>query len=1083
MVLSDTSIKRPVFASVISLMLVVLGIAALMRLPIREYPAIDPPIVSVTTIYRGASNEVVESRVTELIEGAVSGIEGVKQITSQSREERSSVVIEFRLGRDIDAASADVRDRVSRVLGRLPTGVETPVIAKVDSDSRPIVWFTLSSERLNQIELSDYATRYLRDRLSIVPGVASVFISGERRISMRIWLDRSALAARGLTVEDVETAIRRQNVELPSGRIESNVRELTVKTDSRLSTPQQFNEIIVARIGSPTAGPAGSATTGTGGATLVRLGEVARVEVGAEDDRSAMRANRRTSIGMGVLRQSTANTLEVANGVKQEMELLRQGMPEGVNVIVAFDESLFIGQSINEVIHALGVGIVLVIGVIFIFLRSVHATIIPTIAIPVSIIASCTVLSAFGFSINTITLLALVLAIGIVVDDAIVVLENIHRRIEEGEAPLLAAVRGSRQIAFAVISTTLTLIAVFVPISFMEGNTGRLFTEFGMALAAAVMFSGLVALTLSPMMSSKFLRHHDGEGWLYRHTEKVFTGINTGFRWLLRRSLAAPVIVLAAAASVSLLAVFLFKALPNELTPIEDRGALFIRVTAPEGSTINYTRQQVEQIENILQPLVDRGEAVVIMGQIAPGFQRPAPVNEATMSVRFVPWGERGRSQQEIFREVAPRIQSIPGVRATTIHPPSLGQRGFQPPVQFTIMGDQYETLRGWRDRMLARMSEDPRFLSPDSNYRENKPEIRIQIDRARAADLGISIETIGRTLEAMFGSREVNTFVDRGEEYKVILQARQEDRASPRDLTNLFVRSPINPLTGGTGTGAPGTGQLIPLSNLVTLTEAAGPQELNRVDRRRSITISAQLAPGFTLGEALQQMERWYAEELPAEARFTYQGTSREFRESSNSLYFTFGLALIVVFLVLAAQFESWIHPLIIMLAVPLALTGGLGALYIGYYFFDTAHLSLNVYSQIGMILLIGLMAKNGILIVEFANQLRDEGQSIHDAVLNSSVIRLRPILMTSIATIAGAVPLAIATGAGAESRMAIGWVIIGGIAFATLLTMFVVPCLYLLLARFTKPINAIAQKLSQLEAKPAAGTASQHPPAVPAE
>lgn len=1069
MVLSDVSIKRPVFATVISLMLVVLGVASLMRLPIREYPAIDPPIVSVSTIYRGASNQVVESRVTEIIEAAIAGIEGVRAITSTSREERSNVTIEFRLGRDIDAAAADVRDRVSRVVGRLPTGVETPVIAKVDSDARAIIWFTLTSDRFSQIELSDYATRNLRDRLSIVPGVASVSLSGERRISMRIWIDRQALAARNLTVDDVETAIRRQNVELPGGRIESTQRELTVKTDSRLSSPEQFRSIIVANRSG----------------TLVRLGEVARVEIGAEDERSEVRANTRNSVGLGILRQSTANTLAVAEGARQEMELLRQGMPEGINVLISYDESLFISQSIAEVIDALLVGLGLVVAVIFIFLGSIRATIIPTISIPVSIIASCTVLAGFGFSINVLTLLALVLAIGLVVDDAIVVLENIHRRIEQGEPPLLAAMRGARQIAFAVIATTLTLAAVFVPISFMEGNTGRLFTEFGIAMAAAVLFSGMIALSLTPMLCSKFLLSHEKESRFNVLIEKTFGMIAAGYRRILDAALAAPVVVLAGAGVLSMGAYFLFIAIPKEFTPVEDRGVIIIPVTAPEGSSLAYTRDQVEQIERIIQPLVDRGDAQVIMSNLAPGFQRPAPVNSGLIFVRLAPWDRRHLSQQAMTREIAGSILALPGVRAFPVNPPSLGQRGIQPPVQFVIGGSNYETLREWRDRIMLRANQDGRFLNVDSNYRENKPEIRVAIDRARAADLGISVEQIGRTLEIMFGSRNVSTFINRGEEYNVILQARSEDRASPRDLTNLFVRAINtiqtpggNPASPGitvnptAGVGAANQGQLIPLSNLVTLTEAAGPQDLNRVDRLRSITVSASLAPGFTLGEALSLMDQFAREELPPEARISYQGQSQEFRDSSSALYFTFGLALIVVFLVLAAQFESWIHPLIIMLVVPLAVTGGLLALYV-------QGIALNVYSQIGMILLIGIMTKNGILIVEFANQLRDGGKSVHDAILEAASTRLRPILMTSIATIAGAMPLAYAHGAGAESRSAIGWVIIGGVSLATVMTIFVVPVLYLLLAGFTKPVNTIARRLSAMESEIGAGSAHHHAPA----
>jgi multidrug efflux pump len=1043
MVLSDVSIKRPVFATVISLTVLVLGLAAFLKLPVREYPAIDPPIVSVTTVYKGASNEVMESRITELIESAVSGIEGVRSLTSQSREERSQVVIEFRIDRNVDAAAADVRDRVARIRARLPEAAEDPVVAKVDSDARSIIFFSLTSDRMSQMELTDFARRNLVDKLSIVPGVAQVLISGERRYSMRIWIDRQALAARQLTVEDVETAIRRQNIELPSGRIESTQRELTVKTDSRLSTPEQFRNIVVStRAGYP-----------------LRLGEVARVEIGPEDERSEMRTDGRTAVGLGILRQSTANTLTVAEGVKAEMERLREAMPEGMRYIVSYDESLFIKQSIYEVMHALGIGVLLVIGVIFFFLRSVSATVIPTVAIPVSIIGSFMVMAAMGFSLNVLTLLALVLAIGIVVDDAIVVLENIHRRIELGEPPLLAALRGSRQIAFAVISTTLTLIAVFVPISFMEGNIGRLFTEFGIALAASVVFSGLVALTLSPMMCSKFLRSHEGEGFLYRVTEPIFVGMNAAYRWLLRNALAMPLVIMALAVGVSSFAYVLWTVLPKELTPAEDRGAIWIQVLTPEGASLGFTREQAIKIEQVIQPLVEQGQVQAIMTNLAPSFARPAPVNIANVFVRLKPWEERTRTQQDMMREITPKITAIPGAFARVNSPGTLGQRGDPSPILFVLGGSDYETLRGWRDRLLDRVRQDPRFVNADSNYKENKPELRVRIDRAKAADLGVSIEAIGKTLEALFGSREVNTYVDRGEEYKIIMQARAEDRATPQDLASIFVRSAT-------------TRELIPLSNLVQLVEAAGPQELNRVDRLRSITIRSSLAPGFTIAEGLETLERFVREDLPPEVRIGYQGQSREFKDSSSSLYITFGLALIVVFLVLAGQFESWIHPLVIMLAVPLAVTGGLGALWF-------TGISLNIYSQIGMILLVGLMAKNGILIVEFANQLRDEGRSVYDAVLEASVARLRPILMTSIATICGALPLAFAYGAGAESRSAIGWVIIGGVSFATVLTAFVIPALYLLLAPYTKPINAIAQRLSQMETEAQGPRTGHHAPA----
>jgi len=1037
-VLSDTSIKRPVFATVMSLLLIVVGIASYLRLPVREYPAIDPPIISVITVYKGASNEVVESRVTELIESAVAGIEGVKTITSTSREERSQVSIEFLLSRDLEAAANDVRDRVARVMSRLPDGIETPRVAKVDSDARAILWFLLNSDRYSALEMTDIVQRRLVDRLSVVPGVASVSINGERRFAIRIWLDRQAMAARGLTVDDLEAAVKRNNVELPSGRLESSAREFTVKTDARLRSPDEFARVVIA----------------SRSGYQVRLGEVARIEIAPEDTRSEMRSNSRESVGVGILRQSTANTLEVAAGAKAEMEKLAPTLPPGIEMQVGYDESVFIERSIYEVLHALMIGLVLVIGVIFVFLRSVRATIIPAVAIPVSVIASFTVLAAFGFTINVLTLLAFVLAIGIVVDDAIVVLENIHRRIEEGEPPLLAAVRGGRQIAFAVIATTLVLASVFVPISFMEGNTGRLFTEFGIALAAAVLFSGFVALSLSPMMCSKLLRPVSGESFLYRWSEPAFVGLNNGYRWLLDRALGAPVVVIAVGLVLMGAAYSLFLTLPKEFAPTEDRGYLIVPVTAPEGATIEYTREHIAAIEGTLRPYIDRGEASVIMSMIAPGFVRPAPVNTGFVFLKLADWQDRERKQQDIVKEVAPRINAIPGVRAFPVNPPSLGQRGFRAPIQLVLGGPDYETLVEWRNQMIQRMNQDGRFVNVTSNFQENKPELRVTIDRLRAADLGVSLEQIGRTLETLFGSREVGTIVERGEEYKVIAQAQAENRRTTRDLTNVFVRSATS-------------GQLIPLNNLVVIGEAAGPQELNRVDRLRSITVQASLTPGYPLGEAIADLERLAKDALPNDAVVSWQGESREFKESSNSLYFTFGLALLVVFLVLAAQFESYVHPFIIMLSVPLAITGGLlGLIYAGF--------SLNIYSQIGMILLIGLMAKNGILIVEFSNQLRDEGKSVREAVLEASVVRLRPILMTTIATVVGAVPLAIASGAGAESRAAIGVVIIGGMSFATVLTMFVIPALYLLLAPFTRPINHVAQRLTALERRP-------HP--VPAE
>jgi multidrug efflux pump len=1028
MVLSDVSIKRPVFATVLSLMLTVLGLFALQRMPIREYPAIDPPIIQITTTYTGASAPVVDSQITEILEAAVAGIEGIKVMSSQSRDERSQITMEFLLSRNVDSAANDVRDRVARALARLPDQADTPVVAKVDGDSRPILWIALASDSLTPLDLTDIARRRIVDRLAIVEGVAQIIISGERRFSMRVWIDRQALAARNLTVQDVEDAIRRENIELPGGRIESTNRELTVRTDSRMSRPEQFREIVVTRAAS---------------GAQVLLGEVARIEIGPEDSRGAYRINGRPAIGLGILRQSTANTLSVANGVKAEMERIRPTLPDGIETLVGYDESLFISQSIYEVEHALMIALLSVIGVIFLFLRSVRATIIPAVAIPVSIIASFIAMAALGFSVNVLTLLGLVLAIGLVVDDAIVVLENIHRRIEEGEDPLLASLLGAREIAFAVIATTLVLVAVFVPLSFMGGNTGRLFTEFGLALAASVLFSGLVALTLTPMMCSKLLKAHQGETWLVRKTEPFFLGMNNALRWTLDRALRAPLLVLGGVGLLSGLAVVLYAALPKEFAPTEDRGVVIIPTTGPEGASFGYTMEHVMQIERLLQRYVDNGEAVAVFATVG-GFQRPAVGNVANIFIRLAPWAERSRKQQAIAAEVFPVIAQIPGVRGFALNPPSLGARGFQPPVQFVIGGPDYDTLIGWRDQFLARARDNPRLLNLDHNFKETKPEVRVEIDRRKAADLGVSIAAVGRTIETMMGSREVTTYVVGGQEYKVLLQAPEEARLSPYDLQNVFVRT--------------ASGGLVPLSNIVTLSERARAQTLSREDRVRAITITASLAPGYSLGDALAFMDSVAREVLPAEARISYRGQSLEFRESSGALYVTFAMALLVVFLVLAAQFESFIHPFVILLSTPLAITGGLLALFL-------TGQSLNVFSQIGMILLIGLMAKNGILVVEFANQLRDRGLSVRDAVLEASVVRLRPILMTSIATVLGAVPLAVATGAGAESRSALGWVIVGGITLSTFVTLYAVPALYLLLAPYTKPIGAIAAKLASLE------------------
>jgi len=1043
MVLSDVSIKRPVLATVFSLILVIFGFFAYKTLTVREYPDIDPPILSVSTDYEGASAQIIETQVTQIIEDAVAGIEGIKSVTSSSSEGSSRVTIEFHLDRDIEAAANDVRDRVARYIRRLPDDADAPRIAKTDTDARPIMWLSLTSDRMGPLDLTDYAERYLVDRLSIVPGVASVRIGGDRRYAMRIWLDRRKLAARKLTAQDVEDAIRNQNVELPSGRIESKQREFSVRTEAGLRTEDEFRNIVIREIDG----------------YLVRLGDVASVELGAENERTAVMTNGRNAVGMGIIRQSKSNTLEVANGVKDEIDKLQQGLPEGMGLDLSYDQSVFIAQSIKEVFVALAISMALVVAVIFIFLRTLRATLIPAVAIPVSIIASFSVLAVLGYSINILTLLALVLAIGLVVDDAIVVLENIHRRIEEGEPPLLAALRGARQIGFAVIATTVVLVAVFLPISFLQGDTGRLFREFGVAVAAAVIFSSFVALSLTPMMCSKLLRPLRDEGAFYKATEFAFSALNNGYRAALSRTLRAPVLVIAGAVAVSLASYVIKETIPTELAPSEDQGAFFVAINGPEGTSLDFTRRYVDDIEKQLDKLRDEGLAERVITILAPSWGSAGSVNFAFMMVRLQDWSERHVSQDEILNKIRPAIMSVPGVRAFPYGRKSIGRNRFGPDIQMVIGGPTYEVIDKWAKRVERRVeSENPRLRNVETNYDETQPQIDVDINRNRAGDLGISVQDVGRTLETMLGVRYVTTFNRGGKQYNVILRARADDRATPNDLSNLYVRSRTSD-------------RLIPLSNLVSIKETGGARVLNRVDRLRAVTVSARLTDGYAIGDAVAYMERVAAEELPKEARVTFSGASQEYQESSSALYFTFGMALVVVFLALAAQFESFIHPLIILIAVPLAVTGALASMYL-------TGLSLNIYSQIGLIMLIGLTAKNSILIVEFANQLRDEGRDIFAAVQEASVIRLRPILMTTISTALGALPLAMAHGAGAESRSALGIVIIGGVLFSTLLSLFVVPVFYILLARFTKPTGFIARRLSELESRH-----GKHRAQVPAE
>jgi multidrug efflux pump len=1031
MFLSDISVRRPVFASVMSLMLIVIGIMSFFRLPLRELPDIDPPIVSVETTYPGAAAAIVESRITKIIENQLAGLEGVEIITSQSRDGRSQVSIEFNLSRDIEAAANDVRNAVSRIADQLPEETDPPQISKADGDAQPIMFFNLASKSMGPLELTDYAERFLVDRLSAVPGVARVQIGGGQRFAMRIWIDPVALAARGLTIVDVEDALRRENVEAPAGRIEGQARDFSVRLVRGYATPEDFQKLVVRK--------------GTGD-QLIRLGDVARISRESAEARSEFRGNGDRQIGIGIVRQSKANILEVARAAKAEVDRLSRSLPEGVVMDISNDTSVFVEAAVAEVRFTIVIALALVVGVIYLFLGSFRAALIPAATVPVCIIASFTALSLLGFSLNLLTLLAIVLAIGLVVDDAIVVLENIQRRIQLGEPRRVAAARGAGQVGFAVIATTTVLVAVFVPIAFLQGNIGRLFAELAVAMAAAVAISGFVALTLTPMMCSVMLERTENEGFLSRLVHGVTERIASGYRAVLGGVLDAPALTMLAFLATIAASAGLFFLIPAELAPEEDTGGFNVVMQGPEGQGFEATRPDVIKIERILMEYVKSGEIRRLVARVPQGFGRTEDFNGGFAVAFLADWSKRDRSMQEMIKEITPKLQAVAGLRANIVTRQSLGQRGGGGgggrPVQFIIGGNTFEELAQYRDAMLARIAEYPGLVGADSDLRETKPQLRLTADRDRAAALGISYTSIGRTLETLMGSRRVTTYSENGEDYDVILQAERKNRDQIDDLANTFMR------TSG--------GSLVPLSNLVTFEEVAGPNSLQRFNRVRSVTIQAGLAPGTTLGEALDFMDRAASEVLPANVRIDYGGLSREFRQSSSALYVTFALALLVVYLVLAAQFESWIHPFTILMTVPLAVGGAL----FGLWAYGS---TLNIYSQIGIVMLVGLAAKNGILIVEFANQLRDAGREFREALMDACEVRLRPILMTSIATMLGALPLILEGGPGSASRETLGVVVFAGVAFSTLLTLFVIPVFYMLAARGTKPAGAIGREMDE--------------------
>ncbi|MEL6665616.1 MAG: efflux RND transporter permease subunit [Pseudomonadota bacterium] len=1035
MLLSDTAVKRPVFASVIALILVILGVVSFDRLSLREYPDIDAPIVTIDTRYPGASASVVETRITQIVEDRIAGVEGIRFINSNSSDGRSRISIEFGVNQDIDVAANDIRDRISGVLDNLPEDADPPEVEKADSNDDVIIWLNLAAENLTTPEISDYAQRYLVDRFSALDGVARVRVGGSRDYALRIWIDRRSLAARNLTVTDIEQALRRENIEAPAGSIESDTRAYTVRIDRAFQTPKDFAGLVVAE--------------GEDG-YLVRLGDVARVERGTVEDRNMFRGNGVPMVGLGIVKQSTANTVDVANAAKALADQLNETLPEGMVIARSFDSSVFISASIREVYTTLAIAVALVTLVIFLFLGSARATIIPAITVPISIIATFIVLYALGFSINLLTLLAMVLAIGLVVDDAIVVLENISRRMKEyGETPLVAAFKGTRQVGFAVVATTLVLVSVFVPITFLQGEVGRLFTEFALTIAAAVVFSSLLALTLTPMMASKLLKPHSDRqsisSILPRLVDRGFGVVRKGYSWLLKILIPRPILMAVLLGGLFLSTWGLSQRVTEEYVPREDRGAFFVAVRGPEGASYSYMERYIDEIERRLLPYTESqdGKPPEVNRLLfrAPGFGSSA-FNQAFIIVVLNDWSQR-RPADVIISEANRALSDLPGVRGFARMRQGLGG-GTGKPVQFVIGGPSYELLTEWRETFVTALEEsDIGLVDIDWDYKETQPQYRIQVDYDRAADLGVTVSDIGSTLQTMLGSRRVTTYIDGGEEYDVILEGLRSDQNNPNDVENIYVRSSRS-------------GNLIPLSSLMSIQAIADSPTLNRYNRVRAITIEAGLAEGASLGDVLDQMQTIARDVLPVEATIDFKGQSLDFKTSGSSIMFVFAIGLAIVFLVLAAQFESYRHPVIIMLCVPATLAGGLLGLWL------TGN-SLNIYTQIGLIMLVGLAAKNGILIVEFANQLRDQGEEFESALKEASLARLRPIVMTGLTTAAGTLPLILSSGAGAETRAAIGVVILFGVIAAVLVTVLFVPTAYALIARGSGSPGDVARQLDE--------------------
>ena len=1027
MFLTDLSIKRPVVASVMSLTLVIFGIFTFQNIPTDELPDVQPPIVTIQTDYPGASAEIVDTQITQKIEDFVGGTPGLDTIDSFSEDESSRITLTFETGLDLDDVTNDVRSSVSRIMDNLPEGSNPPEIFKQSAGMRTTMWLSFSSSSMSDLELTDYADRYLTDAFSIVKGVGRVRLGGEREISLRVWLDPLALAARNLTTQDVEKILKQENIEFPAGRIESKDVDLTIQLNKPYKDVQNFKKLPLKR-----------ANDGS----IIYLEDVSKIEIGAESTRTLFKGNGKQVVGIGIYQQSDANTIDVADGVKKKIKEIKKSLPPNTTLEVSFDRSNYIKSAIYEVYKTLFIALILVTVIIYLFLGNTRALIIPIVALPVSLISTFLAIYIFDFSINLFTLMALVLAIGIVVDDAIVMLENIMRRIDMGETPLVAAYKGAKQVSFAIVATTVVLVAVFIPLIFIKGISGVLFTQTAITLSCAVIISSFVALTLSPMLGSKFLKKKMNKSFVVVKFENFLKKLTSVYEVSLKNWMLKKKIIIFFLLIITALTVFLFNFTPKKLIAEEDRGAFFVIIKAPQGSGFNFTKSKAEEIEQLLLPNVGKGEYRKLIMRV-PGFGKSAKqVNSGFIIVLLEHWSKRDRHGIKIMRESFSKIAKVPGVLAFPVMPQGIRTGGIESPVQFVILGNTYEKLIEWKEIIKTEARKNPGLASIQDDFDLNKPQLNVNINQKKAADLGISVEDIGRTLETIFGSKKVTQFTQDGKEYSIILQGDLKDRQEPESISKVFVRSKNN-------------GKLISISNLVEYGEEGKSAFLARYNRQKAVTISARLVGDYSLDEALKFLVNVVEENTP-NARIAYKGESEEYKKTNYELYIIFALALITAYLAMSAQFESWRHPLTIMLTVPLAILGGLlGLLVVGS--------SLNVYSQIALIILIGLSAKNGILIVEFANQLRREGKKIEESVIKASNIRFRPILMTSLSTIFGVLPLIIGSGPGAASRLTVGITIFGGMLFSTFFTLYVIPTVYSILAKNTSQIDAIELELNK--------------------